>query len=725
MDLNENKATWFLIIRSRDEGLKEHILSSGQNTLGREEDNDITLNDTAASAYHAEIHYDQANDTVAILDKNSTNGTFVNGKRISQQQELHHEDQIRIGYCLITIIMSQSPSLLRHISNNSSTNVTSDLILESVDHYAILLHDIGKRLVNITDLDIAFLEITELIKRMIGADECYIIMEEQFDKIGEKGIPKAFAEEIIKNKTATLFSNADVTDYNTYEETTVQIDSLIPMLLVPVMVDEQVAALIFATKPLGTANHFYKNDLQLVLAVSNQVAMSIQRSRVSSELIHTSRHDSLTELPNRASFLERLDHSITQAKTDRAFKYAVLFLDIDDFKIVNDKFGHTAGDKFLQAMAERIIHNVRKTDFISRNIVIARFGGDEFAILMNDIEEDQYAVATALRLQEKLSEPFNIDGQRIYSDVSIGVAISRLGYENPESILRDADMAMYQAKELGKSRVAVYDESKHYQFSERIRMKEALKHGAIEEETQVYYQPIVSVQKMRLAGFEALIRWHTKDRGILGPADFMDAIDTEGLIYSTDHWVIFNACRQAVEWQNRFPELKDLITSINLSAENLAHPNLFDNIKQIIKDTNMPPELLWFEITEDVATSDDEKVIEVLTQMRDMGMRISLDDFGTGYSALNYLARLPLDGLKIDHSLISMIGSSEHAKRIIEMIKALTSHLGLAVFAEGVENEEQIAFLRSLGCDYLQGFYFSKPLDFQSSTKLLAGMVKA
>ena len=708
---------WQLIIRSSDEGLNEYILIPGRNNLGRGVENDIVLLDNAASGYHAEINYDPDTNTVTIQDLGSTNGTFVNGKRMHEPQVLHHDDQIRIGHSLISICYSEFESTNRKASQHARTKVTGELILESIDQYGILLHEIGQRLINMPGLDDALTEIVKLIQRMLGAEECQIILADNFDKLDRLGIPIFFAQKIIDNQTATIFSSSHGTPSSDKDPVTQQVQS---MLLVPVLIDQVVVALIFAIKSKQALNPFNNSDLQLVLAVSNQVAMSIQRSRVESELLHKSSHDSLTELPNRALFLDRLSRSIARSKQEKGFVFAVLFFDIDDFKVVNDSLGHDTGDKVLIAMAERLKHNVRNIDVVARNSVIARFGGDEFAILLDDVKEEQFALATANRLKNILSKPFNINGKQIFSTVSIGIAVSTIGYEKPDDILRDADMAMYQAKELGKACVEMYDKSMHDRVSERMRMGTALRQGALQKEFRLHFQPIISLQTGHVVGYEALMRWYTHDRGILNPADFMDALDTAGLIYSTDHWVLQTACLQAVEWGLKYPSEKPVFISVNLSAKNIKHPNLIQNIEEVLQETKLDPNRLWLEITEKVSAPDDESAIEVLKKLRSIGIRISLDDFGTGYSALNYLARFPVDTLKIDRSFVKMIGVNDGSQKIIEMIKTLASHLGLILIAEGVEKAEQVAYLRSIGCEYVQGFFYAKPLNSQAATELLA-----
>ncbi|MGD8402056.1 MAG: EAL domain-containing protein [Anaerolineales bacterium] len=695
------------------DGFHEHSIVPGKNRIGRSSDNDIILQDPAASNFHAEISLDENTGGISIRDLNSTNGTFINGKRINRSHSLHQDDQIRIGHSYISIIKSRKDLSQRFPARLVPTKVTGELILESIDQYGVLLSEIGRRLVNIPNLDIALVEIAALVKRMIGAEECQIILENNFDSLKGLGISDALSKNIIEKNSALIFSDSLNQSEKSKNPDTQPIKS---MLLAPVMLDKKVVALIFARKSKQAPSPFNNNDLQLVLAVSNQVAMSIQRSRVESELLHTSSHDPLTDLPNRALFLDRLNWSIIRANQEVGFEFAVLFFDIDDFKDVNDSLGHAVGDKLLIAVAERLKHNVRNLD---ENTVIARFGGDEFAILLDDIKSELYALASANRLKDILSKPYKIDEKQLYATVSIGVAVSSIGYENPGDILRDADMAMYQAKELGKACVEIYDKEMHDRVKKRLNMGTALRQGALQKEFRLHYQPIIALQSGNIVGFEALIRWYTPDRGILNPADFLFAIDTAGLMLSTDLWVLHTACIQTVEWQNKFPQSPPLFISVNLSAKNIRHPNLVKNIKNILQVTKLNPKSLHLEITEKVSAPNDEKSIEVLSQLRSSGIRISLDDFGTGYSALNYLSHMPIDVLKIDQSFIKMIGRSNDSQKVIEMIKMLADHLGITVIAEGVEEAEQISYLQSINCQYLQGYYYAKPLNAQSATELL------
>lgn len=712
---------WFLIIQSSHEERRERMLTPGRNALGRRWDNDIVLQDAAASGWHAEIQYDSARDIITIQDLHSTNGTFVNGKRIHDSYVLQHEDRIRIGLCFLTLVSTESPTPNRSAVARPHTKVTSELILESVDNYGALLHEIGRRLVNMPDLESAFSEVTALIKRMIGAEECEIRLAEELSQPLETGIPASVVQAAIQNHAARVWTDDLSGPYGAAENAA---DTGHAFLLVPVLIDEEVVALIFSRKSRQPSNSFYDSDLQLVLAVSNQIAMSIQRQRIEGRLLHSSDHDALTDLPNRNLFLRRLRDSMARVRRHEGAGFAVLFFDIDNFKLVNDSLGHFVGDRLLLAIADRLRQNVREIDLVARPTVISRFGGDEFAILLDDIQESRFALAAAGRLKELISQPYQIEGKRIFATASFGVAMSSPDYEQPEEILRDADIAMYRAKELGKERIEIYDKAMHASVLRRMHIANALRQGALQKEFRLHYQPILSLADGRIVGHEALLRWYTPDGQILLPGDFLDAIDTAGLLYTTDHWVMENACEQLMAWQSQFESQPPLFMSVNVSPKYLRHPNLVQNVEQALRKTGVPPDRLWLEITEKVSAADDEWAIAILKSLHGLGLHICLDDFGTGYSALNYLARFPIDTLKIDRSFVNMIGRQEESLKIIEMIKTLANHLGLTLVAEGVERLEQIKFLRSIHCEYGQGFYFAKPLNARDATRHLEGMLQ-
>ena len=708
---------WTLKVRSDKDGLKEHALNLGKNTLGRSPDSDIILPDPAASGSHAVIKYDKVTNSVTIRDLDSTNGTYVNGKQVQEHHPLNHEDQIRIGYSLITIIDGQTQLASANTKTIplETTRVTGQLILESIDQYGVLLHEVGKKLINMPDLENALSAISSLIKRMVGAEYCYVFLSDQYDALVELGVPRPIIRQTIETQSASTFSSKYDIRLVTGE---LNMGSPNTNLLTPVVIDQNVVALIFVRKPKKAADLFSKNDLQLILAIGNQVAMSIQRNQVEAELIHKSSHDPLTDLPNRSMFLERLQTSIARSKEDRDFGFAVLFFDLDNFKVVNDGLGHLVGDQYLIAIAERLKHNIRNVDLVTKNATIARLGGDEFALLLNNIQDSDFAVATGNRLIQTLSSPVKIEENQIEATVSVGIALSSFDYEKPEEILRDADMAMYQAKSLGKARVHLFDKSLRNLAVDRLKVRTALKQGDFEKDFHLHYQPIVSLFNREVVGYEALLRRYSPDRTVLNPDDFFTVFDTPELIYSVDKWVLQKACEQAVRWSKELPE-SSFYMSVNLSANNLKNPNLVQNIKEILNQAKLQPERLWLEITEQASAPDDVNVIEVLEELRSFGINIYLDDFGTGYSALNYLARFPVDGLKIDRSFVNTIGVDDNGQKVIEMIITLAKHLDLVVVAEGVEDLNQVSFLQALSCTYAQGYHFARPMEANDAKNML------
>jgi diguanylate cyclase (GGDEF)-like protein len=552
---------------------------------------------------------------------------------------------------------------------------------------------------------------------MIGAEECRIVLADRFAELEESGIPDSVLRAMVRNQTAGILILGQDGSVVSEGEAGPGASCL---LLAPVLIDGAVAALILARRSCQPSSSFYDSDLQLVLAASNQIALSIRRHRVDGRLFHTSNHDGLTDLPNRNLFLERVRDAIARARRHEEAAFAVLFFDIDNFKIVNDSLGHLLGDKLLIAISDRLRRNVREIDTVARTSIISRFGGDEFAILLDDIADSRSALAAATRIKEFLSRPYEIDGKELAPTMSIGVALSSREYAQADEILRDADIAMYRAKELGKDRIELYDKAMHAHVLRRMRIGNALRQGALQKEFRLHYQPIVSLKDGRIAGHEALLRWYTATGDLLSPADFMDAIDTAGLLHTADQWVLETACRQAMEWLKAFPADPPLFMSVNISSKYFRHPSLVENIRHVLETTGLDPTRLWLEITESVGAGDDESAIAVLKELHALGVRISLDDFGAGYSALNYLARFPIDALKIDRSLIGTIGVQEESGRVIDMIKALATHLGLLLIAEGVESSRELAFLYSMHCDYVQGYYLARPADAETATRALS-----
>jgi diguanylate cyclase (GGDEF)-like protein len=428
---------------------------------------------------------------------------------------------------------------------------------------------------------------------------------------------------------------------------------------------------------------------------------------------HAAFHDSLTGLPNRAMFTELLKAEIESSKRRNDHMFAVLFLDLDRFKNINDSLGHTHGDLLLVAFAERLERTLRPVD------TLARFGGDEFAILLSGMSDATDAVRVAQRIQEELSQPFVLDKNSAFASSSIGIALSSTGYDRPEDILRDADTAMYRAKENGKARYEVFDHGMHARAVSRLQLESDLRQAVEQKEFCVYYQPIVSLETGRLAGFEALVRWNHPRRGLVSPADFVPVAEETGLIVPIGEWVLQEACKHIRACQLAHPSHRALSLSVNLSARQVAQADLLDRIKEALAVSKLSPHCLKLEITESVVMENAEAAALMFKQLRSLGVQLSIDDFGTGYSSLSYLHRFPLNYLKIDRSFVSRL-TTDNDNAIVRTISTLARNLGMEVIAEGIETEEQYQQLRMLGCEYGQGYLFSHPVPNEGMLRLVA-----
>ena len=414
-------------------------------------------------------------------------------------------------------------------------------------------------------------------------------------------------------------------------------------------------------------------------------------------------HDPLTALPNRGLFMDRLAHAL--ARTERRPQHvAVLFLDIDRFKVINDSLGHGVGDRVLQDLSARLAECVRPED------TIARLGGDEFAILLEDLDDTDGATAVAERVGKGLETPFMVEGREIVVTMSVGVALNTRRPISPEELLRDADMAMYRAKGKGKNRYEVFDTDMAAPAMHRLDLELDLRSAVAREEFRLHYQPVVHLETGRVAEFEALVRWQHKDRGLLAPEAFIGLTEETGLIIPIGQWVLTEACRQARLWQEQRPSDPPLTIGVNLSARQLQDPNLVSLVSRVLADSGLDARSLKLEITESVVMQDAPATLTTLHTLRDLGIRLAIDDFGTGYSSLGYLKRFPIDTLKIDRSFVEGITNDPEDVAIVQAVISVAKSLGLSVTAEGIETEEQLRRLLELGCDRGQGFYFGQPL---------------
>ncbi|MGA9812700.1 MAG: EAL domain-containing protein [Terriglobales bacterium] len=451
-----------------------------------------------------------------------------------------------------------------------------------------------------------------------------------------------------------------------------------------------------------------------------------ERKRAEEMLAHNAFHDGLTNLPNRALFLDRLQRALVLSKRHTDYKFAVLFIDVDEFKVFNDSLGHKVGDEVLIQIGLRLTSSLREVDTISRPQVgqaqkddtLARLGGDEYTILLEDIRNPSDAIRVAERLQSKLAVPFTVQGYEIVVNASVGIALSTTTCAHAEDLLRDANIAMFRAKRAGKARCEVFDTAMHEGAVRRLELETELRKGLELGEFRTHYQPIISLKTGRITGFEALTRWQHGDR-LRSPAEFIAVADETGLILPMNRILLREACEQLRSWHAQFPAEQPLSMSVNITSKEFAHPNLANGIAETLKQTGLDPHYLQLEITETIAMGDPEKAASVLSGLKAFGVRLSVDDFGTGYSSLSRLQQFPVDSLKIDRAFISQMDSDAESHKIVRVIIMLAQTLGLVTVAEGTETEEQVNQLKDLDCGFAQGYYFSKPADHEAISDLL------
>jgi diguanylate cyclase (GGDEF)-like protein len=440
-----------------------------------------------------------------------------------------------------------------------------------------------------------------------------------------------------------------------------------------------------------------------------------QRKVAERQLLHDAFHDSLTFLPNRSRFTELLRRSINRSRMDEGkYTFAMLFLDLDRFKVVNDSLGHTVGDELLVATARRLERCVRPGD------TVARLGGDEFTVLVDNTASVTDATRVAERIMAELQRPFFLRGQDVFVSVSIGIALSSSGYEHPDDLLRDADLAMYRAKAGGKSRYVVFDHAMHARAVALLQLETDLRLAIERNEFRLLYQPVVWVGSGRIGGVEALVRWEHPQRGLVSPDTFLAVAEETGLVVAMGNWVLREACHQLAAWQREHPAAADISVSVNLSARQFVHPDLIARVTEALESSGLAPRCLRLEFTESVLIEQEEPVIETIAKLHALGVHLDLDDFGTGYSSLGYLHRFDLDGLKIDRSFVSNMGENGEHSEIVRTIVALANNLGMTVIAEGVETEAQLAVLQAVECDLVQGYLFGGALEPEGITALLS-----
>jgi diguanylate cyclase (GGDEF)-like protein/PAS domain S-box-containing protein len=427
------------------------------------------------------------------------------------------------------------------------------------------------------------------------------------------------------------------------------------------------------------------------------------RRRAEAELYHNAYHDSLTQLSNRTHFNEQLNRAIARAQRHPDQRFAVMYLDFDRFKMVNDSLGHKAGDELLVHLAQRLKSTLRPTD------IIARLGGDEFAILLENVQRERDAVEFTERIQRELNRPFLLGEIEVTISASIGITFSTNGYHTAEQIIRDADLAMYKAKSRGKAQYALFDSSLHQHVAAQLKLESELRRALSQGQIFLQYQPIYMLRDQRMIGFEALVRWRHPDKGLLDPSEFIPMAEETGLIVPLGNWVLEQACLQMRLWGHAFDS--SLRMSVNVSSMQLNQADFVPRVREALARAELPATQLTLEVTESVLMNNIDTAIPVLEELRRMGVTLSIDDFGTGYSSLNYLATLPIDALKVDRSFVERMSRDGHGNEIVKAIFKLGQALGKQVYAEGIETGTQLLLLQELGCEYGQGFLLSRPLD--------------
>jgi PAS domain S-box-containing protein len=466
--------------------------------------------------------------------------------------------------------------------------------------------------------------------------------------------------------------------------------------------------------------------VQSLVVVNRDIS---ERKWAENRLAHNALHDALTNLPNRALFLDRVQHSLTLSQRHPRYLFAVLFIDIDQFKLLNDSLGHSAGDELLIQIGKRLSASLRGSDTISRSGLpeesesfseggLARLGGDEFTILLEDIRDSSDAIRVAERIQERLALPFEVNAHEVITSASIGIAFGAPSNTAAEELIRDAEIAMYRAKREGKAQSRVFDQGMHESAMRRLRLETELRQALELGEFRVHYQPIVSLQDDSVVGFEALSRWQ-RPGGLVPPAEFIPVADETGVILPLNRALLRDACHQIRRWHADFASEPALRISVNITPKQFAQPDLTAQIAAVLKETGIAPQDVDVEITETIAMGDAERSARLLGELKALGVHLSIDDFGTGYSSLSRLQGFPVDTIKIDRAFVSKICEDAESSEIVRIIIMLAHNLGLSVVAEGVETTAQLEQLRSFGCEKAQGYLFSRPTDSDSISAFL------
>mgnify|MGYP000167714936 CR=1 FL=1 len=521
------------------------------------------------------------------------------------------------------------------------------------------------------------------------------------------------------------WANADAPDAGEYPRMPLLVQlGLASLFAFPVVIGQEVVAVLeFFSRERQTPE---ESMLRLMAQVGTQLGRVIERRRAQERLVHDALHDPLTQLGNRKLFLDRLDHFLVRSQRIPDYQFAVLFVDLDRFKAINDGLGHQAGDQVIVGTARRLSSCLRQNDLVARDAafdhVVSRLGGDEFTVLLDNVTSAATPIRVAERLLEALAPPFLIGQQQVFVTASIGIALSSSGYQDVQVMLRDADIAMYHAKQNGRARWMMFDQTMQEGALRRLTLEAELRLAMGARQLYLQYQPIITPQDGVIRGFEALLRWRHPVLGMISPLEFIPVAEEVGLIGAIGGWVLEEACRQLRAWQqdHAMPSHLPLSMSVNVSATQLAGGALVDVVTRVLAESGIAHGSLKLELTESAVMADAEHALAVFKELKALGVRLSLDDFGTGYSSLSHLRRLPIDTLKIDRSFVSAMDSHGDKRQIAEVVVMLARTLGLDVVAEGVETLAELDILREMGSDFVQGYFYFRPLDAADATLALA-----
>lgn len=689
IDLAKISPNMHILIVKDAKSQKVHFLSKSRCTIGRNSDNDIQILSKGVSRYHATLY--RGKDAFWIVDGSkdgapSTNGLLINQK-ICKASEIKSGDIV--SFCSDVYAVFLDINLVDKNLDSPQKTAFKDLNSTSISAQKSGASDSIASFLNlIPDLIIKF-DSSGIIENI---------------KESKDLVFSAYGKNLIASSIFACF---------------------------PSSVSRRIALAVDAVKMTGNTQVFdceilgngavRSCEIEIFMEAEGiffAVFKNIQnRKNIENKLLHNALHDNLTGLPNRSFFVKKVDRLIQKRIHHKKQEFALLFIDIDKFKIINDSLGHLIGDEFIVHVARRLKECLRPRD------IIARFGGDEFTLVINNVNNVDEAILITRRLQAALTKPIKLGGHELIPSASIGIVLSNDCYTNVNDMLRDADLAMYQAKAAGRSRFELFDQEMHQKALNVIKLDSDLRQALRRDEFRLFYQPIVCLKTQKLVGFEALIRWFNPDRGLVSPTEFISQAEETGLIVPLGEWALKEGCRQLSNWYQIAGVDPDLALNINLSSKQFSSVNLTQHIADLLEAFSINPRNLKLEITESIIMENSQFSIDVFHRLREIGVQICIDDFGTGYSSLSYLHRFPIDALKIDRSFVSAMDDAAQNTgfAIAQSVVGLAHNLGVKVVAEGIENARHLVWLRSFQCDYGQGYFFAKPLDADNATALVKG----